>query len=293
MNAPAEITTISSTNLIMQSDAFDRVMNLATLMASGRATVPKHLQGNAADCAAVVMQAMQWNMNPFAVAQKTHLVGAVLGYEAQLVNAVITSLAPTKDRLHYEWFGDWSKILGKFKDVESKTKKDDDGLFKKYRVPNWDISAEQGLGVKVWATMKGENEPRVLELLMTQARTRNSPLWVDDPKQQLAYLALKRWSRLHCPDVILGVYSPDELEEPLTEKEINPATPTEPLEPEKLPDYPAVPFENSFPKWKVSVETGVKTTDEWIATLSKKGTLTEEQLKRINEIKEPINGEVV
>jgi hypothetical protein len=42
---------------------------------------------------------------------------------------------------------------------------------------------------------------------------RNSPLWVSDPRQQLAYLAIKRWSRLYTPDVILGVYTPDEIVE--------------------------------------------------------------------------------
>ncbi len=54
---------------------------------------------------------------------------------------------------------------------------------------------------------------RVLELLLIQCRTRNSPLWADDPRQQIAYLAVKRWTRLHCPDVLLGVYTPDELDE--------------------------------------------------------------------------------
>ncbi len=61
-------------------------------------------------------------------------------------------------------------------------------------------------------------EVRTLELLLQQARTRNSTLWADDPKQQLAYLGVKRWARLHTPDVIMGVYSVDELEE----REINP-----------------------------------------------------------------------
>jgi hypothetical protein len=37
------------------------------------------------------MQAAQWGMNPFAVAQKTHVVNGTLGYEAQLVNAVVSS----------------------------------------------------------------------------------------------------------------------------------------------------------------------------------------------------------
>ncbi|EAP2971000.1 hypothetical protein D9U37_20365 [Salmonella enterica] len=36
--------------------------------------LPAHLAGKPADCMAIVMQAMQWGMNPYAVAQKTHLV---------------------------------------------------------------------------------------------------------------------------------------------------------------------------------------------------------------------------
>lgn len=203
----------STTELVLNESSMGRMMEVAKVMACGVATIPKHLQKNTADCMAVIMQAMQWRMNPFAVAQKTHLVNGILGYEAQLVNAVIQSMAPTKDRLHYEWFGSWEGIVGKFKELESKTKKDDDGHPKKYRMPAWDIKAEEGLGVRVWATLKGEDEPRELTLLMTQARTRNSPLWADDPKQQLAYLAVKRWSRLYCPDVILGVYTRDELDE--------------------------------------------------------------------------------
>ncbi|MDF2784463.1 MAG: fii1 [Pantoea eucrina] len=42
--------------------------------------------------------------------------------------------------------------------------------------------------------------------------TRNAPLWKTAPKQQLAYLAVKYWARLYCPDVIPGVYTPDEFE---------------------------------------------------------------------------------
>lgn len=158
---------------------------------------------------AVCMQALQWRMNPYAVAQKTHLVNGVLGYEAQLVNAVITSLAPITGRLQFEWFGEWERIIGRFKEI-----KQQNGNIK--IVKDWTLADETGLGVKVWATLKGEEEPRVLKLLLSQAGVRNSPLWGQDPKQQLAYLAIKRWSRLYCPDVILGVYTPDELDERLT-----------------------------------------------------------------------------
>lgn len=293
MNMPAtEITTVSSTNLIMHGDSFDRVMRLADLMASGVATVPKHLQKNPADCAAVIMQAMLWNMNPFAVAQKTHLVNQVLGYEAQLVNAAINSLAPTKDRLHFEWTGDWSKIVGKFRELESKTQKDSHGNPSKYRVPGWNIADETGLAVRVWATLKGEDEPRELQIFMTQARVRNSPLWADDPKQQLAYLAIKRWSRLYCPDVIMGVYTPDEFEVMPSEIDITPRQDAEPLEPQ-IQAYPEAAFNKNFDKWKVAVEQGTSTHEAWINTLEMKYPLTDGQLARINEIKAPIQGEVV
>ncbi|VXB23807.1 hypothetical protein BURKHO8Y_110246 [Burkholderia sp. 8Y] len=215
---------MSTTALMLDTAVMDSVMKFAEMMSSGKSTIPQHLRGNTADCAAVVLQAMQWKMNPYAVAQKTHFVNNQIGYEAQLVNAVITSLAPTRDRIHYGWYGDWTKVIGKFNIRTS----DKDGKKSEYRVPGWSMADEDGLGVRVWATLKGEEEPRVLDLLLAQARVRNSPLWADDPRQQLAYLAIKRWARLYTPDVILGVYTPDEFEGQPSMKDITPkATPSE------------------------------------------------------------------
>ncbi|WP_272889041.1 RecT family recombinase [Duffyella gerundensis] len=202
---------------IFSPTGLQKLQAFADVMAKGRATVPAHLAGSPADCMAVALQAAQWGMNPYAVAQKTHLINGVLGYEAQLVNAVITSMAPTKDRLHYDWFGPWENVIGKF--VEKTSQKGN-----KYIAPNWTMADEKGCGVRVWATLKGEDEPRVLELLLSQAQVRNSTLWGSDPKQQLAYLGVKRWARLYCPDVILGVYTPDEFEQQeRAERDVTPA----------------------------------------------------------------------
>lgn len=199
--------------LMMDGANMDRMIRMAELMASGKSTIPQHLRGNAGDCMAVTMQAMQWGMNPFAVAQKTNLVNGTLGYEGQLVAAVVNNSPLMIDRLHLDWFGPWEKIIGKFKEVTSTKKQDENGNPKKYIVPDWNINDEKGLGINVSGTIKGESTPRVLTLLMTQCRTRNSGLWTEDPKQQIAYLAQRRWARLYAPDVLLGVYTPDELEE--------------------------------------------------------------------------------
>ncbi|MGU3345757.1 recombinase RecT [Pseudomonas monsensis] len=270
----------STSALVLDGDSLDKMMRLAEVMATGRATLPKHFNGNPADCLAVVMQSMQWKMNPFAVAQKTHLVNGVLGYEAQLVNAVITTCAPVLDRLHYEWYGAWEKVIGKFT-----IKNGDKG---EYRVPGWKLEDEQGLGVKVWATFRGEDEPRVLELLLAQARTRNSTLWADDPRQQLAYLATKRWSRLYCPDVILGVYSPDELEE--TAPTIRDVSPARGAAPAELPPYPDEKLAENLPKWQIAVDAGRSAPDHLIATVSSKFTLSEEQIAKIKALA-PIEGD--
>lgn len=208
-----------SVNQLIFSDArMDRIMKMAEILAKGKVTVPAHLQNNIGDCMAIVLQSAQWNMDPFSVAQKTHLVSGKLGYEAQLVNAVVITRAPVTGRPQYEWFGDWSRVIGKFKEKTNQKGET-------YRVPGWVLEDEKEIGVRVWMTMRGETEPRVLELLLTQATVRNSTLWAGDPKQQLAYLAIKRWARLYCPDVLLGVYSADELEVPATVISSEPAAP--------------------------------------------------------------------
>ncbi len=141
--------TVGTAAAIFSPEGMDRLVRFATLMADSKATVPAHLAGKPADCLAVTMQAAQWGMNPFAVAQKTHVVNGTLGYEAQLVNAVVSSSNLLATRLNYKWDGDWSKVSGK-------------------------TDKSPSLTVTVWATLKGESEPRTLTISMAQAGVRNS-----------------------------------------------------------------------------------------------------------------------
>ncbi|HBQ8864817.1 TPA: recombinase RecT [Klebsiella pneumoniae] len=209
---------IDNVSILTNGELFNRLRTLSEVMANSGNFVPEHYRGKPDACMAVVMQAARWGMDPFAVAQKTFIVGnsGVLGYEAQLVNAVINTMAPTKDRIHFEWFGAWENIVGRFVEKTSSQNK-------KYIAPGWNLKDEAGVGVRAWATLKGESEPRELVLMLSQAQVRNSTLWASDPRQQLAYLAVKRWARLYCPDVILGVYTADEIDE-REEKVINPSS---------------------------------------------------------------------
>ena len=272
--APTDSAGISSVALLMDMASMDRLERIADILASGKTTIPAHLRGSKGDCFAVALQSLQWNMNPIAVAQKTHLVNGVLGYESQLVAAVINNSKIVADRFRFEWYGPWEKVIGKFT-----VKKGDKG---EYRVPGWTFADEEGCGIRVSATLKGEREPRVLDLLLAQARVRNSTLWADDPKQQLAYLAQKKWARLYAPDVILGVYTPDEVEQP-TEIYMGPVEVVAPAQEARRASesYPDDRFAQNLPKWRKLVEDGSKTPEDILAMVQSKATLSPEQIRTI------------
>ncbi len=193
---------IDNVSILTNGELFNRLRTLSEVMANSGNFVPEHYRGKPDACMAVVMQAARWGMDPFAVAQKTFIVGnsGVLGYEAQLVNAVINTMAPTKDRIHFEWFGAWENIVGRF--IKKTSGKGND-----YIVPGWDLQDEAGVGVRAWATLKGRIRT---SRACADAFAGTSPqLYTvgERPRQQLAYLAVKRWARLYCPDVIpRGLY---------------------------------------------------------------------------------------
>lgn len=164
--------------MMMNPAVMEALYKFASVMADSKFTVPKHLQGNVGDCLAVAMQAALWGMHPFTVAQKTHQVGGTLGYEAQLVNAVVQNSGAIIGRFHYEYQGDGARLQ-----------------------------------CRVGAVPRGENEIVWGEWLSADSvTTKNSPLWKTNPKQQLGYLQVKNWARSFTPGSILGVYTPDEIE---------------------------------------------------------------------------------
>ena len=190
--------------MILDVEKMTALSTFSEVMANGQVCVPAHLRGKSADCLAVAMQAAQWGMNPFAVAQKTHLVSGTLGYEAQLVNAVISSSTSIIGRFHYEYGGGW-KVSGEGVGEVAAAEKG--------RNVNMGTTITADSWVRCGAIIAGEDEITWGEpLYPANITTKNSPLWKTAPKQQAAYLALKYWARLYTPDVIMGVYDKDELE---------------------------------------------------------------------------------
>lgn len=260
MNALAESNgtqLVSASELIRNPGMMAQFSALAELLSSSTITVPKHLQNHPGDCFAIVMQAAQWGMNPFSVAQKTHSFNGVLGYEAQLINAVIQSIGAIHGRFHYQYTGEDTN----------------------------------NLACRVGAVIKGESEIVWSEWLeKSKVSTQYSPLWKTNPKQQMGYLQVKNWARLYCPGAILGVYSEDELQEVPAEKVINPMPAEKVINPVKaesnpgkppMEEYPDEKFKENVEKWRKMINKGEKTPEEIIAKLKTVCIPTEEQKNTI------------
>jgi hypothetical protein len=165
----------------MAFENMSEVMEFAKIMAISDIAVPKHLRGNPGACLAVSIQAIEWRMSPYAVASKSYVVNDRIAYESQLIHAVIEQRAPITDRLSHEYIGQG-----------------------------------ENRQCRVWGYVTGsDGEQRELTFTSApifQITPKNSPLWKSKPDLQLYYNASRDWARVFFPDVIMGVYSEDEID---------------------------------------------------------------------------------
>lgn len=161
----------------MVIDSMGQAMELAKLMSLGREAVPKHLRENPGACLAISIQAYEWQINPFSLANKSYVVNDRLCYEASLYQSVVARRAPIVGRIKMEFTGSGDK-----------------------RVCRVWAELSDGTGIVDYVSPEfGKIQPK------------NSPLWKNDPDQQLFYSSVRAFARRHFPDVMMGIYTADEL----------------------------------------------------------------------------------
>lgn len=161
----------------MVIDSMSQAMELAKLMSLARQAVPTHLRENPGACLAISIQAYDWQINPFALANKSYVVNDRLCYEASLYQSVVARRAPIVGRIKMEFTGAGDK-----------------------RVCRVWAELSDGTGVVDYVSPEfGKIQPK------------NSPLWKNDPDQQLFYSSVRGFARRHFPDVMMGIYTADEL----------------------------------------------------------------------------------
>lgn len=214
------ITTTGGNALVPTSMA--DAIRLAEMMSRAK-MVPAHLQGHPGDCLMVVEQAGRWGMSPFAVAQCTSVIQGKLMYEGKLVAAALHTSGALKTRLEYLYSGEGADRT-----------------------------------VTVSAVLAGEDAPRTLPVRLADAKTTNK-VWITQPDQQLAYHGARVWARRYAPEVMLGVYAPEEMEAPPTPY----AGPT--VDGTAEPVAPAEPPKRTVRQFLDELEVELRDAENWEA----------------------------
>lgn len=196
------------------------VMEYARMMSVSGSAVPKHLRNQPGACLGIIDDAMRYQMSPYALARKSFFVNDNLAYEAQVIAAIIIRWAPLTERpdITFTGEGQTRKCLVTFKFIG--------GAVRTYQSP-----------------------------YIKDIKPKNSPLWINDPDQQLSYFSLRAGARRHCPEVILGMY---DYEETASMVDVTPA-PRESNLAQRLQDQTAAAptkERNGFSAEHVDKETG-------------------------------------
>lgn len=174
-------TTFQGGNLFRPTNGRE-LMDMANVLSQSGTMISPIYRGKAGDCAGLIALCAPYGFNPIQVSWKTYKASksedAPIAFEAQLVNAMVNQSAPIRGKLRYEYTGE--------------------GPTRRCKV----IGEERETGAElIYQT------PEIQSI-----KVQNSPLWKSDPDQQLGYFAARSWARRHFPEMLLGVYSADEIE---------------------------------------------------------------------------------
>ncbi len=179
---------------VVMPTSMGELLEFSKLMSVSGICIRPAFRGNPGACLALTMQAMKWGADPFAVANKAYVTKSsrtgeeTIAYEAQLVHAIVNSSPVLKQRLrpHYEGQG-------------------------------------QDRTCRIVGYIVGEDEAFEYESPpIKQINPKNSPLWQSDTDQQLFYYSVRAWARRHVPEILLGIYTPDEFQGQTIEMEPQP-----------------------------------------------------------------------
>lgn len=156
------------------------LLDKANAMAEAGPMVKDIFRKNPGACAGLILLCAPYRINPLQASWKCYQTkpDAPLAFEAQLITAMINTAAPISGRLKYSFTGE-----GPTRQVCVSAVDRDSGEVLDYLSP-----MKKDIGVQ------------------------NSPLWKNDPDQQLCYFGARAFARRHYPEILLGVYDREEIE---------------------------------------------------------------------------------
>ena len=185
---------VLGTNIFSGYQEFQAAQKMAMALASST-IVPKDYQQNVGNCIIALEMANRMNTSPMMVMQNLYIVNGRPAWSSQYIVAMINASKKYKTELQYELQG-------------------------------------SGMDMSCYAYAEDHNghvvKGPVITMKMAQDEgwlTRNGSKWKTMPEVMMRYRAAAFFGRLNCPDMIMGIYSTDEVVEigPNAYRDVDPA----------------------------------------------------------------------
>jgi hypothetical protein len=160
---------------------FDHCQRVATMLSKSN-IVPEHFQNNVANCFIALQMATRMGMEPLAFMQKSFVLKGKPGIEAQIGIAALNNSGLIKGRISYDLSGEGQNRKCTASVVDASTGE------------RFEFSITVGQATSVGAAS-------------------TNPNWKALPDLMLRYRSATYLIRTHYPDVLMGLYTKDELED--------------------------------------------------------------------------------
>lgn len=169
-------------SVFSDAKSFDTALRMSQCLASST-VVPKDYQGNVGNCMIAIEMSSRINTSPMMVMQNLYIVNGLPAWSSQWIIAMINSSRRYKTELQFEFGND---------------------------------RADGGLSCRAWAEDYQGHKVFGPKITMNMANTegwttKNGSKWKSMPEVMIQYRAASFFGRMNCPDMIMGIYSQDEV----------------------------------------------------------------------------------
>lgn len=181
-----ENTDLTPGNIFQNPQSFEMAIRMAKALASST-IVPKEYQNNLGNCLIALEMSMRIKTSPLMVMQNLYIVNGRPAWSSQFIIAMINSSKKYKTELQYHIEGAGDK-MSCYAFVE-----DWNGHIVSGPVISMQMAKDEG-----WLD-------------------KNMSKWKTMPEVMIRYRAASFFGRINCPDMIMGIYSTDEVIEMSTD----------------------------------------------------------------------------
>lgn len=202
---------IPDLNMLQSNSVYDfedlaGAVEFAKVMAQAGPMIPTHCQRQPGVCLAILYRAKNWGMDPFALAGESYQVkpGSPVAYMSSVFSAL---LIKNGIYLDHEYTGETHFTAEAAQSAKGNKVADQTAAGTRQCT----VSFELGGKLKSYTTP-----------MLKDIKVKNSPLWHNDPDQQLGYYAARAWTRRYRSDLMLGFMTVEDVADASPMRNITP-----------------------------------------------------------------------